>query len=486
MNRQDIEQEIAGSRALKRWEMHDLNLAGLDFSGVDATGARFVNCVLKGSHFKGTVLTEAEFVGCALDGTDFSSANLAQSSFSGCTGVDDALSRVLIDGGAKIDSATAPPATRSMRSMGFAALAAVVIVAAVLFARSGREDAGDLHPGGGVPAPTAPTAAPEPTPTPPLSASEVLDHGLSLLHQGQTDEALPFLEEAVQKSPGNRKALLPLAEALMKLDRPLDARRHLEAVLSQNPAQDVDVPVRQDLAETYQRADDPASADKVYEGLAAKYAGNDEIIRGLILNHANLRWKTGDYKGALAKFRELEKISDREQLPGVYLLMGLVHLDMDEPAKARQLFQTVMRKYPESETIAMEARVHLATMDIKDGRADKALENLTSAMRAGADEGQVFNAIFKVYADKQKAGKADDAAKLLETMTRLFADQPAQLATIYVEKGKIAMEAGDLENAETDFRNAEKLSRDPTQQAWIRESLEEIGRSQASPTPAAP
>ncbi|MCZ7582794.1 MAG: tetratricopeptide repeat protein [Deltaproteobacteria bacterium] len=464
MNRKAIIDEIAQNKTLKRWEIRDLNLSEVDFSGVDCTGTAFAGCAMREARFAGAVLAETRFSDCHLDRAVFRGASLRGAVFDGCRGLTAENVNFLRDQGATVTEPSRSPLTYAM--------VAVAIMAALVvgYLMIGAE------PDPGMPAPEAePTSGAEA----PKDLSALLTEGIEALAARDYGNALPSLERAVSIAPDNTEAQYQLARCLLEMERYDDAREHFEIVLSKNPAMNEDVAVRQFIAETYQRTGRAADADKVYHAVEEKYAGNAAIVYGLVLNHAHLRWKTKDYDGAHELLDRLLKIGERDQHSGVHLVKGLVYKDEGKRDLAREAFRTAERTAEGNLRPQYDAQVQLAIMDIEDGHEETALAELKRALAKGADDGQVFNAFFQVYAEEFGQGGWDKASPLLDSMQRMFDEKPRYLATLHVEYGKRAMDRGMLDEAKRHFERVQELSKDPAQLAWAAESIEEILRTQA-------
>jgi len=472
MNRKSIVEELQKSKSLKRWDIRGINLSDIDFSGVDATGTRFSGCAMRHCRFDGAVVNEAVFEGCQLDGASFKGAALEGAAFKGCRGLDDKVAQILTKAGATV---TRP--SRGAVVFGVIALAtAAVIIIGILVYRVNTHSAIE-------------TQTHSASPTPVMDVNAVLAQGVKSLAARKYEEALPLLKEAVEKASDNQDARFQLARCLLEKGEYKESRGQFEAILARNPKQDIDIPARQFLAECYQREGKEDSADKVYQAMARRYAQSPEIVRGLVLNHANLRWKTGRFQGALDLLDKLLELGSDEQDAGVYLLMGLVNKDQGAMDKAGEYFEKVAWEFDAKLRPVLDARVQLALQDIREGREDKAVDFLKDLLGQGADEGQVFNALFLVYNKMPGDGENEQAEVFLDTLARLFADSPKRMATLRVEYGKNAMAKSRLKEALKHFEAVVELSKDPMQSAWASESIEEILRrdsQRATQTPASP
>ena len=472
MNRKSIVAELQKSKSLKRWDIRGINLSDIDFSGVVATGTSFSGCAMRHCRFDGAVVNEAVFEGCQLDGVSFKGATLEGAAFKGCRGLDDKVAQTLTKFGATV---TRP--SRSVAMFGVIALVTVAVFIIAIFVYRVNTQS-DIE-----------TQTQSASPTPAMDVDAVLARGVKSLAGRNFEEALPLLKEAVEKSPDNLDARFQLARCLLEKGEFAEARGQFEAILARNPQQDIDVPARQFLAECYQREGKEDSADKVYQAVSRHYAQSPEIVRGLVLNHANLRWKTGKFQGALDLLNELLKLGDDEQDAGVYLLMGLVHKDQGAMDKAVTYFEKVAWEFDVKLRPVLDARVQLALQDIREGKKDKAVDFLKDLLGQGADEGQIFNALFQVYQKMPGDGLDEQTGIFLDTLARLFADSPKRMATLHVEYGKNAMAKNRLKEALTHFEAVVELSKDPVQSAWASESIEEILRRDSqrpTPTPTAP
>jgi uncharacterized protein YjbI with pentapeptide repeats len=73
-----------GSDKFREIRLDDLDLRGVDLSGVDFWGAVFSECDLTGVNFMGASLDHAEFQECNVLGVDFSGASLYETFFLNC------------------------------------------------------------------------------------------------------------------------------------------------------------------------------------------------------------------------------------------------------------------------------------------------------------------------------------------------------------------------------------------------------------------
>ncbi len=463
MNRKSIIEELQKSKSLKRWDIRGINLSDIDFSGVDATAAHFSGCAMRHCRFDGAVLGEAVFERCQMDGASFKGAALEGARFNACRGIGEKTAQALGEAGAEVVGGS-----RGAAMFGVLALASAVIIfiAILIYKVNSQSDIDQPEP--------------SPTETPIMDVNALLAEGVNALAARDYEKALPLLKEAAEKAPGNQDARFQLARCLLESGKYAEARNEFEAILARSPAQDIDIPARQFLAECYQREGKDQSADAVYKALAKTYASSAEIIRGLVLNHANLRWKTKQYQGALDLLNELLELGNDEQDAGVYLLMGLVYKDWGNREKAQESFEKTAWEFDMKLPPVLDARVQLALLDIEDGNQDKAVSFLKELLKQGADEGQVFNALFQVYQKLFEGGQEQQAEVFLGMLTKLFADSEQNLATLHVELGKNAMKLNHLKKALEHFQKVVELSKDPRQSAWASESIEEILRRDLS------
>ncbi|MBZ0272247.1 tetratricopeptide repeat protein, partial [bacterium] len=468
MNRRTVLDEIENTRSLKRWEIRALNLSDADFRDVDCTGTTFAGCAMRDCCFNGADLTEVRFRDCQLDRATWERAIFNDTVFEGCRGFEVVTREDLAARGANFVRGRA----------NLLSYALIVLVVATLFVLGFLV----VRLATRAETPGAPAATPEPLPAP-KDRETLLAEGVALARAGKFDQALDPLEKAWEKAPGNLESRAPLAQVLMELGKYDEARRHFEEIIASEAAQNIDIDARQDLAECYQRMKKPELADAVYAASLEKYKDTRTVVYGLHLNHAHLRWKTRDFDGAHEKLDHLLKIGGREQQAGVHLLKGLVYKDMGKLDVAQQQFRKVVREFPKDLAPVLDAKVQLAILDIEADREDRAIESLKLALREGADKGQVFNALFRIYTADLADGEEAPAKKLIATMEKMFADSPEHLASIHVEYGKAAMNAADFDAATEHFRKVVELSTDPVQSAWAAESIEEIKRTAADRAP---
>lgn len=159
--------------------------------------------------------------------------------------------------------------------------------------------------------------------------------------QGDLKGALSYYDSALQDAPEYVEALVSRAGLLLDLNRPVDVRRDVDALLKVDPK-------------------DPRGA--YLSSLLAEREG-----------------RAGDAKAALAKVTALLGPIPVEALryrPQLLMLGGLAHFGLNETEKAKPYLESMLRGQPGSPAAKLLAQIH-----VKEGSFDRAIEALDAYLR---------------------------------------------------------------------------------------------------------
>jgi arylsulfatase A-like enzyme len=220
--------------------------------------------------------------------------------------------------------------------------------------------------------------------------------------QGSTsaaqESALPDPKDKIEE-----QNLLHTAMIAAEDNRPADARKTLEKVLSLDPKSPT--ALRQ-LGELEMQAGDYVQAARHLK--AAIEVRPDDAAA--LFHEGQALEKTRDLGGARDALEASLKL-----VPGQFearLLLGQVYLDLKDPAAAEDQFEAALLLQPGS----VEAQLGLADAQITKGNFAEAAQSLQALSKVQAKNAQLYNLLAKAYSGlgkKTEALKAETRAKLL-------------------------------------------------------------------------
>jgi len=463
MNRWKLYNEIRNTRTLKRWVIEGLNLSGLDFSDVDCEGSKFIRCNLQGADFSRSNLCEAAFQRCRLSETKFESANIKGTKFISCKKLSTDQIVFLTDKGAvfeKTQGLEPAPIT------GVVLLALALLLAAYFALPSSKPTTGDI-PANLKPIPD--DACGEMTP------EACLAKGKEALEAKAYDKAESLLNSLRSRGHENVEVIFYLARLYIETNQLKKAKPFVEQVITMKPEPLYDLPSRQYLAQIYYQTGLHDKADEELLSLYTKYEADHAISRDIVYLQATLYWQGGEYEKALATCQRLLKLSDKEQIPEVELMIGLIFRDSGRPLQAKEKFQSLIRNTLTPTDVANNARINLANAALSEGDIIAAERLFRDAVESSADPGQCNELATRISTSLTAAGKQEHAKELLTYVIGKFPNE-IKLNSSRIALASIKLTEGKKEEARQLFDWVCRKPSNQDQGRWACEMSEEIAK----------
>jgi len=468
MTRDKIAQEIASTQNLVRWDIENLSLAGLDFSGVNMEKAKVINCRLVNADFQGANLSGALFDRCRFKNNRFDEADLRGTRFNKCSGLTPDQIASLEQAGAVVEKPVG-------RFGPFLAVFAVLALATVLFFVAGGYE---ILPGRNADQTPVVEASPTPVPTADLEAQ--VEQAVAA---GKYGQAVELLDELVERHPQNNDYLLPYIRALVKADRHDTVTETVEKFLTLDMPDDQRVQARMLLAESQIRRGETTNGVALYDKLLDEYKEDALTKRAVLMNKGTVLWQAGDYPTALKVFNQLLKASARDQQAGVWMNIAMVHHDAGNTAKEIAAYRRAINDKKAPSVVRIGAKIKLALCELNAGHIEKAQKMIEQAAAANADPGQVLDALHKVALAYVAKNEKEKAQAIYEKAIILLAANNTALNNARVHLANLLMEDEQIEQALALYRQVAAESPDPAQKQWAAETAEEIAGRIVTPTP---
>jgi pilus assembly protein FimV len=168
------------------------------------------------------------------------------------------------------------------------------------------------------------------------------------VHLVQKDfkSALPYLEEARKGSPNDRSVALRMAEALIGVERPGDARGILEGLLRQDPN---DLDAKQQLGQLFLAIGQPEEAFQQIVPAVDRLVDRREIERAVALLQP-IAQRDPPHMPALGKLVELYRLSRNESMVvQTYTQMVEAYLRREEMEQAASILELLVQLEPHNE-----------------------------------------------------------------------------------------------------------------------------------------
>ena len=150
---------------------------------------------------------------------------------------------------------------------------------------------------------------------------------------------------ALSYDPGNEEYRLHLAQALLAANRLAEARAHLSSLWEEEPA---DGEVNVTLARLYVRRGDYSKAVRYYSNAINGVWSEEPRAHRIATRFELVNYLLRQQKLAQAQAELVALQADGPSDPGDQLLLGNLLLQVHEPQRAIQAFDTVLEREPES------------------------------------------------------------------------------------------------------------------------------------------
>jgi tetratricopeptide (TPR) repeat protein len=227
--------------------------------------------------------------------------------------------------------------------------------------------------------------------------------GGALLQAGYTEQALPYLEEMLRRTPDNVKALLAVGRIHLEAKRAAPARAALDRALALDPR----------LAEGWNEMGGVETlAGRLPEALRC-YEKALALAPGLpyaSINAAQTHEKLGDAAAAERLYRHLLEIDPRNGDAANGL--GLLLAKQDKAEEARQLFELAISVRRDDAS----AINNLAVLYMNTGRSNEAIAAFRYGMQVAPDEDILYLNLSRTWIRMGERDKARDV--MLELLGR--------------------------------------------------------------------
>ncbi len=271
--------------------------------------------------------------------------------------------------------------------------------------------------------------------------------GAALLQEGHLERAVELLESARNRLKRDATVLTHYATALLRVGRTEDAERQLAAALLIGGGLETKLALSLVKGRRGQFEEAEALARQVEE------QAPDESVRSVArAARADCRLMLGDARAALELWRSIKDGGTLE--PDQLGHMAWAAEQAGESALADELIaeRRAEPSGPDAEDLLLFARIAMLR-----SRPDEALGHLDAAERARGERfpGWRFECLAARGRALRMLGRRDDAGRVLEEALALPESAVPRIgATVHVDLGHLAAEAGDFEGALAAFDRA--------------------------------
>ena len=235
--------------------------------------------------------------------------------------------------------------------------------------------------------------------------------GGALLQAGYPDQALPYLEEMLRRTPGNAKVLLAVGRIHLQAKRLPQARESLQRAL----AIDADLPAAwNELGGVEEAADNPQEALRCYQKALA--LGPD--LPYVLMNAAQIQEKLGNPAEAERLYRRLLEVEPKNGDAANGL--GLLLAKQGRTDEARKLFeQAISLRHNDASAIN-----NLGVLYLNLGQTNDAIAAFQYGIRVAPDDELLYMNLARI---RVRQGERDKARELLR---ELLARKPGNAAAL--------------------------------------------------------
>lgn len=189
---------------------------------------------------------------------------------------------------------------------------------------------------------------------------------------------------------------------------------------------------------------------------------NSPVIDQLRFRQAEVKYQSGREDEALAEFqRFIEEALQDELLPNAYYYLGVIHADRNMTGAAISYFSQLVDRFEDS-VYFVEASKLLGRLLLENGDADRAEDVFRRVEeKYQNDPGVVASARYGRSLALSQLGRSEEAESLLQEAINAAPDSDESIPA-YLGMARIHLQRGNVEEAETTFRNVVTRSRDET------------------------
>jgi len=350
----------------------------------------------------------------------------------------------------------------------------------------------------------------------PQGREALIEIGNLLASEGRLTDAEQAYLEVARKIPQDTdrviRSLISAADLMKASPRKSEAIATYQKALSNQPAGKYSLEVMLGQATAYLEANDPSSAQKIYEQIAISFKSNANALTEAAIGQADIVAATGDVQAAMKAYKQLESsnISDNDKAKVKYKIAELL-LKTGERDEALQMFTDLSNERELSVDIQIKAGLESARLLIAGGKKDVALSqirnlaltskegpNFVKAVRllasTAASDGDLngMNSAIEMldqFGAVPEAAKAEVAStsadalvntgrleEAISVLDRTMANLPSSpvSTSLVVHKARILIKAGRMAEAERSLNAELQKVRDPGQAAEARLALADL------------
>ena len=271
----------------------------------------------------------------------------------------------------------------------------------------------------------------------PRSAPAYFALGRLYLTQHRMDAAVTQLQKALALRPAWQEAAITLAEALRISQGPTAALRSIQSFTASHPEASM---ARQYLASLYLRVGGVEQAYRIYQNLARQNPQDPEIALSLGLIDMDRQ----DWAGARQALHEALRLAPHSPAPVYYL--GRLYEAQGQWAEALQWYQRIT-----SGPLFPEVELRSARIDYLLGHREKAMTQLQDLAARYPKQAQIPLLEAELRLDE---GKAQEALSVLHEALQRLPDQPE----LWYEQGVIEEGLKDYPAMEKAMREVIRLA----------------------------
>ncbi|WP_241550239.1 tetratricopeptide repeat protein [Acidithiobacillus sulfuriphilus] len=271
----------------------------------------------------------------------------------------------------------------------------------------------------------------------PRSAPAYFALGRLYLTQHRMDAAVTQLQKALALRPAWQEAAITLAEALRISQGPTAALRSIQSFTASHPEASM---ARQYLASLYLRMGGVEQAYRIYQNLARQNPQDPEIALSLGLIDMDRQ----DWAGARQALHEALRLAPHSPAPVYYL--GRLYEAQGQWAEALQWYQRIT-----SGPLFPEVELRSARIDYLLGHREKAMRQLQDLAARYPKQAQIPLLEAELRLDE---GKAQEALSVLHDALQRLPDQPE----LWYEQGVIEEGLKDYPAMEKAMREVIRLA----------------------------
>ncbi len=271
----------------------------------------------------------------------------------------------------------------------------------------------------------------------PRSAPAYFALGRLYLTQHRMDAAVTQLQKALALRPAWQEAAITLAEALRISQGPTAALRSIQSFTASHPEASM---ARQYLASLYLRVGGVEQAYRIYQNLARQNPQDPEIALSLGLIDMDRQ----DWAGARQALHEALRLAPHSPAPVYYL--GRLYEAQGQWAEALQWYQRIT-----SGPLFPEVELRSARIDYLLGHREKAMTQLQDLAARYPKQAQIPLLEAELRLDE---GKAQEALSVLHDALQRLPDQPE----LWYEQGVVEEDLKDYPAMEKAMREVIRLA----------------------------